>query len=184
MIPSDEQVLERVRAAVAEVLRIPADQIKPNSLLGDELGAESLDFVDIQFRLETDCGVEFFHGSMVEKLSEVLAPQQLEEQGLLTAFGAAVLRRRMPEVDPARLAAGQPTAGIEALFTPQTWVRVIKELLTARPQVCPSCKSDRLKVGKPSVLLCQSCRVEIRCPIGEECLEAWAKNVAVSHQEG
>ena len=178
MIPSDQQILERVQKIIAEVLRIPQDQVTPNSLLGEDLGAESLDFVDIQFQLETNCEVEFYQGGTVDKLAELLAPEKLEENELLTSFGAAVLQARMPEVDPARLQQGQPASGIESLYTPRTWVRVIKEILSARPRACPKCGSDQLKIVRPSVLLCQACRNEINCPTGEECLEAWAKNVA------
>src|SRR2546426_4888128 len=78
MIPSDQEVLERVQKIVAEVLPIPVEQITPDSLLGEDLGAESLDFVDIQFRLETEYGVQFYQGSTVEKLSDLFAPRKLE----------------------------------------------------------------------------------------------------------
>jgi len=86
----------------------------------------------------------------------------------------------MPEVDPIRLQEGLPAVGFETLYTPRTWVRVIKELLSARPEECPNCQSDQLRTTKPSVLSCQKCRTEIRCPTGEECLEAWGKSVAES----
>jgi len=174
-ITSDQKILDRVQSIIAEVLRIPVEQVTPDSLLGENLGAESLDFVDIQFRLETDYEVEFYQGIMLDKLAELLAPQKLEENNLLTQFGAVVLRLRMPEVDPVRLQEGQPAAGFETLYTPRTWVRVIKELLSARPQECPNCQSDQLRTAKPSVLVCQKCRTEIRCPTGEECLEAWGR---------
>jgi len=113
----------------------------------------------------------------LEKLSELLAPRQLEEDGLLTTDGAAVLRLRLPEIDPERLRAGQPVAGIEAKFTPQTWVRVVKELLHARPLRCPSCGSERLEVTKPSLLRCAGCSAELPSPDGEECLIGWASAV-------
>jgi len=178
MIPGDQQILEQVQKIIAEVLRIPQDQVTPDSQLGEDLGGESLDFVDLQFGLETNYGVEFYQGGTLDKLAEVLAPQKLEENELLSSLGAAILQARMPEVDPARLQQGQPAAGIESFYTPRTWVRVIKEILSARPRACPKCGSDQLKIVRPSVLLCQACRNEVNCPTGEECLEAWAKNMA------
>jgi len=60
MIAGDQQILERVQKIIAEVLRIPQDQVTPDSQLGEDLGGESLDFVDLQFGLETDYGVEFY----------------------------------------------------------------------------------------------------------------------------
>jgi len=53
-IASDQQILDRVQRIIAEVLRIPVEQVTPDSLLGENLGAESLDFADNQFRVETD----------------------------------------------------------------------------------------------------------------------------------
>ncbi len=131
--------------------------------------------MDLEFRCETEFGIEFYHGIAVEMLEELFAPKKLTQNGLLTPFGAAVLRLRLPEIDPDRLREGEPAAGMEAMLTPRTWVRIIKELLNARPQACPHCKSDRLEVSKPSILLCKTCNREVRCPDGEECLTAWAK---------
>jgi acyl carrier protein len=176
-MPTDQEIYDCVRQAITAIRRDLGDRLTPDSELGEELGLESLDYVDIEFRLETTFGVEFYHGSALEKLSELLAPLQLEEDGLLTAEGAAVLRLRLPEIDPDRLRAGQPVAGIEAKFTPRTWVRVVKELVHARPQRCPSCGSERLEVTKPSLLRCAGCSANLRSPDGEECLAIWASTV-------
>jgi len=157
-MPSDEEIFERVRKAIAEILRITVDRITPDSRFGDDLGAESIDLVDLEFRLEEEFGIEFYHGSGVEKLEEQLGTEKLEQDGLLTSYGEAVFCLRLPEIDPDRLREGQPAAGIEAMFTPRTWIRVVRELLNARPETCPHCESDRLEVSKPSILLCKTCQ--------------------------
>jgi acyl carrier protein/ribosomal protein L37AE/L43A len=182
-MPTDQEIYECVRQAITAIRQDLGDHLTLDSELGEELGLESLDYVDIEFRLETTFGVEFYHGSAVERLSELLAPRQLEEDGLLTADGAAVLRLRLPEIDPERLRAGQPVAGIEAKFTPRTWIRVVKELVHARPQHCQSCGSEHLEVMKPSILRCTSCGIELRSPDGEECLVMWASTVPASLPE-
>jgi hypothetical protein len=173
-----------VRQAIITIRQDLGDRLTLDSELGIELGLESLDYMDIEFQLETTFGIEFYHGSAVEKLSELLAPRQLEEDGLLTPDGAAVLRLRLPEVDPDRLRPGQPIAGIEAKFTPRTWIRVVKELLHARTQRCPSCGSEQLEVTKPSLLRCGGCSAELRSPDGEECLTRWASMVPTSLERG
>jgi acyl carrier protein len=182
-MPTDREIYECVRQAITVIRQDLGDRLTLDSELGDELGLESLDYVDVEFRLETTFGVEFYHGSALEKLSELLAPRQLEEDGLLTADGAAVLRLRLPEIDPDRLRPGQPVAGIEAKFKPQTWVRVVKELVHARPQRCPSCGSERLEVTKPSLLRCAGCSTELRSPDGEECLAVWASSLPASLEQ-
>ena len=176
-LPSDRDIEQRVRQAVADLLRKSVDDIAPDAKLGQELGMESLDYIDLQFRLETDFRVEFYPGSAVERLAELLIPKELEKDGVLTQFGAAVLRLRLPEIDPERLQEGEPAAGIEAMFTPYTWVRMLKELVDARPRDCPHCRSTNLNASKPSTLCCQACGREVTCPDGEECLISWAETV-------
>jgi acyl carrier protein len=176
-MPTDQEIFECVRQAITEMRPDLASQLTLDSKLGAELGLESLDYMELEFQLETTFGIEFYHGSAIEKLSELLAPRQLEDNGLLTEDGAAVLRLRLPEVDPDRLVSGLPVAGIEAKFTPRTWIRVVHELLQARPPRCGSCGSERLDVLKPSVLRCASCGTELRSPAGDECLTMWASTV-------
>jgi acyl carrier protein len=182
-MPTDQEIYECVRQAITSIREDLGDRLTIDSELGEELGLESLDYVDIEFRLETTFGVEFYHGSALEKLSELLAPRRLEENGFLTSDGAAVLRLRLPEVDPDRLRPGLPVAGIEAKFTPRTWIRVVKELVHARPQRCPSCGTERLDVIKPSLLRCAGCGSEVRSPDGEECLAIWAGTVSALLEE-
>lgn len=174
---SEPEILERVRQVVAGLLRIPVDSVPPDAKLGQELGMASLDYIDLQFRLETDFGVEFYQGSAVEKLAELLGPKEFEKDDVLTQFGATVLRLRLPEIDPERLREDEPIAGIEAMFTPNTWVRILKELLEARPRDCPHCQSTKLQASKPSTLRCRACGREVTCPDGEACLVSWAETV-------
>lgn len=175
-LPSDRDIEQRVRQAVADLLRMSIDDIAPDAKLGQELGMESLDYIDLQFHLETEFGVEFYPGSAVERLFELLAPAQLEEDDLLTQLGASVLQLRLPEVDSQRLREGEPT-GIEAMFTCKTFVRTVKELLEARPGRCPHCESTDLDAVRASSLTCKSCKRELICPDGEACLTAWARTV-------
>src|SRR5207302_8923504 len=131
------------------------DQVQHDPQLGDDSGGDSLNFVDLQFGLETDYGDEFYQGGTLDKLAEVLAPQKLEENELLSSLGAAILQARMPEVGPARLQQGQPAAAIHSLYTARTSVRVNNEILSSGPQACPTCGSLHHNIVRPSVLLCQ-----------------------------
>lgn len=183
MSRDEKEILGQVQKSVAEVLRIPVTDVKEDSRLGEDLDAESMDFVEVIFRVETEYGIEFYPGSAMELLAELLAPNPIEEKGLITAFGAKVLTLRMPELDAARLAEGQSAAGIEAQFTPRTFARVVQELLGARPHACPRCNSEKLNLAKASILLCNECQLEIPCPTGEEYLKDWAKSVAATDGE-
>lgn len=177
---TDEQIFERVQSVIAETLRISLEEVKMDSVLGDELGATSLDFVDIIFRLQSDFKISFYEGGIIEKLSEIFGADALSVNGRLTELGAEIVRLRMPEVEASKINPGMPLAGIEALFTTATWVRVVKDLLDARPQKCINCASEKLQPIRPSVLLCEACKNEIPCPSQEQLLTEWANKISKS----
>ena len=62
-MPTDQEIYESVRQAITAIRRDLGNRVTPECELGAELGLESLDYVDIEFRLETTYGVEFYHGS-------------------------------------------------------------------------------------------------------------------------
>ncbi len=167
----------------ANILRMSEDKVAADSRLGADLGMESLDFVDLQFQLETKYGVEFFQGSSVEKIEEVLGSEPIAVDGKMTEFGSRVFRLRLPEVSGDRLASGQPIAGLEAEYTSNTWVRVVREILSARPGECPNCKGTEMSTVRPSIVVCDGCDQEIECPTGETVLETWGKAARGQLQE-
>ena len=173
----DEQIAQEVRTLIAEILRISVQDVRMDAVLGEELGAESLDFIEIQFRLEDHFKIQFQPGGILETLSDVFGTDALVQDGRLTNMGAAILRQRMPEVSPAKIVAGtSPT--IEAWYTPSTWVRAVQEVLAARPTVCPHCGSDRVQPVGASVLVCDACHRDLACPTQGEVVTAWATKTA------
>lgn len=51
-----QELLESVRGIVSAVLLVPLDAVRADSALMDELGAESIDFLDMIFRIEDVVG--------------------------------------------------------------------------------------------------------------------------------
>ena len=90
------QILDRVRTVIAETLRIPLEDVDEHTYLGQDLGAESIDLVDIIFRLESEYKVSIYVGGLIEKLSEVFGVDALSQNGILTELGARLLRGRKP----------------------------------------------------------------------------------------
>jgi len=177
---SEEEILKHVRSIVAETLRLSPEEVKSDAALVEELGAESLDFVDMVFRIESEFKVRFYEGGLIEKLSTVFGPDALSQEDRLTDLGAKVLRLRMPEIDPSEIDPGMPLVRIQALYTPATWARAVKELINARPRACSNCRSRDLKPTNPSVLLCPTCNTEVSTPTQEELIEAWATRISKS----
>jgi acyl carrier protein len=119
-----DDLMKTVRSCVAEVLAIdPAKVTADSSLIGD-LGAESLDFLDLVFRLETEYGVKIPRDGIRLAAQEGLA-DGFDQGGVLTAGALDRLRILMPEIPAAKLATGLRTHQIPELFTAETFVRMV-----------------------------------------------------------
>lgn len=119
-----DELYQKVRGSVADVLAIDASRVVPGASLIDDLGAESLDFLDLVFRLETDYGVKIPRDGIRLAAQDGLA-DGFEQAGVLTPAALERLRILMPEVPAARLASGLRTHQIANLFTTETFVRLL-----------------------------------------------------------
>ncbi len=171
---SEEEILQAVREEIADCLKIPLDEVKPDSVLTDDLEAMSIDFMDILFRLETRYVVCFQPGNPLDQIGEAMEPDALSRKGLLTELGVEVVRQRMPEIDGSRVVREMPIGKVQTLYTTRTWVRAVKELLDAQPTSYPFCDDSNLEPLRPSVLQCQACEREVHTPTQRELLTAWA----------
>ncbi len=120
-----DEVLLKVREAIAEVLGCDLDKVGPNASLMKDLNAESLDFLDLLFRLEAAFGVKIPRGGIQRATQGSLTEAEFQQNGILTEAALERLRILMPEVDPARLQAGLTAREIPTLFTPETFTRLV-----------------------------------------------------------
>ena len=124
----DNEIYEKVKEAVVEALGVEPEEVEPGSVLFDDLGAESLDLLDIVFRLEKTFAIKIPRGGIQQ---DVLAAEGVKEEdvvvdGALTALGAEKLRERMTDVDREKIQEGFRVDDIPTLFTVQTFVNIVK----------------------------------------------------------
>src|ERR1043165_7386075 len=100
-----DDLYKHVLASVANVLAIDPGKITPRASLIDELGAESLDFLDLLFRLETDFKVKIPRDGIRQIAQDGLA-DGFEQAGVLTPAALERLKILMPEVAASKLAPG------------------------------------------------------------------------------
>lgn len=124
----EDAIYARVVEEFCEALGLDDDEIEPDSKVIDDLGAESLDFLDIAFRLERAFSIKIPRGE-VQRAAEEKADEAFEVEGKLTASGAEALRVAMPEVDPSEIDAGFPVRDIPRLFTVRTFLNLVVKLL-------------------------------------------------------
>src|SRR5438045_9774064 len=95
---SQEEIYSRVSATLVEALNVDEDEIKPDSTLQGDLGAESIDFLDIVFRLEREFGIKIPRGELFPE-SIFQGDPEMAQHGKVTDKGMAELRARRPFAD-------------------------------------------------------------------------------------
>jgi acyl carrier protein len=126
----DSHTYEKVQHAIAEALGLDDDEVELDARLIDDLGAESLDFLDIVFRLERAFDIKIPRGGVESQAREGLEEGVVyEEDGVLTALGLKKLASAMPEVPAGEFREGLKTAEIPTLFRVATFYRIVATLL-------------------------------------------------------
>ncbi len=92
-----EEIFEKIQTALIDALGVDDDEVTPEATLVGDLGAESIDFLDIVFRLEKVFKISIPRGELFPE--DVLTNAQYIQDGKITEAGVAELRKRMPFAD-------------------------------------------------------------------------------------
>ena len=118
-------VLPTVAATIADALGCDLEDVKPDASLIDDLDAESIDFLDMVFRLERAFKVKIPRGKIVENARGTLTEAEFEQNGLVTDVGLAQLRSYLSEVPPERFKTPTKVKDIPRLFTTETFCKLV-----------------------------------------------------------
>ena len=124
-------VYPKVAQTMADALGCDAEKVALNVPLIEGLGAESIDFLDIVFRLERAFKVKIPRGKIVEDARGDLLEAEFERKGYLTEVGLERLRDYLSEVPANRFRSPMKVADIPRLFTPETFCKVVVRALRA-----------------------------------------------------
>ena len=128
-MPSQEEIYSKVSATLVEALNVDEDEIKPTATLQGDLGAESIDFLDIVFRLEREFGIKIPRGELFPE-SIFQGDPEFVQNGKVTDRGLEELRQRMPFADLSEFEKNPDLAGISDLFTVEMITRYIQGKLS------------------------------------------------------
>jgi acyl carrier protein len=120
----------RVRALVAEALAAPVETVKLETNLMEELGAESLDFLDIVFKLERAFDIQITRGEMERAARGDMSEEEFAPNGVISEAGLVRLRELMPEARE-RIRPGLRPVQILGLFSVQTFVNLVEASVKA-----------------------------------------------------
>lgn len=97
MTVSEAEIFDKVREALVDALGVDDDEVTPEATLVGDLGAESIDFLDIVFRLEKAFNIDIPRAELFPE--DILTNSQFVEDGRVTETGVAELKKRMPFAD-------------------------------------------------------------------------------------
>jgi len=115
MALSSDEVFGKVREALVEALGVDEEEVKPEATLTGDLGAESIDYLDIAFRLEKEFGIKIPRGELFP--DNLFTNEQYVQNGKLTPAGLAELAKRMPHADLTSFSRDPDIQKINDLFT-------------------------------------------------------------------
>ncbi len=97
MPPTKEEVFEKVQAALVDALGVDEEEVTEEATLVGDLGAESIDFLDIVFRLEKAFNIEIPRSELFPE--DILTNAEYIQDGKVTQSGLVELKKRMPFAD-------------------------------------------------------------------------------------
>jgi len=126
---TETEVFEKVRDILMEALSVDEDEVTPDATLMGDLGAESIDFLDIVFRLEKGFSIKIPRGELFP--DGILNNPEYVHDGKLTAAGLTKLKESMPHADFSEFQQDSDISKMAGLFKVQTIVNYVKGKVSA-----------------------------------------------------
>ncbi len=120
-----DKVYPTVASTVADALGCDEDEVTPKASLIEDLNAESIDFLDIVFRLERAFKIKIPRGKIVENARGSLTEAEFEQNGIVTEAGFKQLRAYLAEVPAERFKTPTKVKDIPRLFTVETFCKLV-----------------------------------------------------------
>jgi acyl carrier protein len=127
-MPSQKEIYTRVSTRLVEALNLDEEDITPEATLQGDLGAESIDFLDIVFRLEREFGIKIPRAELFPE-SIFQGNPEFAQDGRVTEKGLAELRARLPYADLSKFEQNPEVSAIGDLFTVNMLTRYLEAKL-------------------------------------------------------
>ncbi|MSR44912.1 MAG: acyl carrier protein [Phycisphaerales bacterium] len=125
---SQEEIFKKVQGVLVDALGVDEDEITPTARLTTDLHAESIDFLDIVFRIEKAFGFKIGQGELFP--DNINDPKYVQD-GVVNAAGLALLKEKMPHVDFSAFAADPKLDKVSEVFTVTSLVNFVQGKLAA-----------------------------------------------------
>ena len=178
---SDERIEEEVRSSLATTLRVEAGEIDLNRSIVESLGASSIDFLDVNFKLEATFGIQLATQLILDHVEEELGEgKAIDADDKITEAAAALLRTHLGELPD--LQAGLYADEVPRLVTPMVLIRSVRAISDELPGKCTSCDATDWKSDDGAKVLCGACGKAAEYPDGDTLTKRWIHEFELEHQ--
>ena len=124
---SRDEIEAKVTATMCDALGVDDEEVSPEATLVDDLGAESIDFLDIVFRLEKNFAIKIPRGELFPE--GLAADASLVTDGVVNEAGIAALREKLSHADVDAFAEDPKVENIQSMFTVDMIINFIENKL-------------------------------------------------------
>jgi acyl carrier protein len=122
---TEQEVFEKLCRLIQNVLGVKSEEVTREKTLVGDLGAESIDLLDLSFLIEDTFAITIAPNEFETEVKKVLPGGVFERDGFLTPEAVEELRKRLPQVDQTRLKPGLRKAELPSLLTVDVFVKLI-----------------------------------------------------------
>jgi acyl carrier protein len=131
---TNQEILEALKPLIVSVLGVRPKSIRPESVLVADLGAESIDLLDLSFLIEEKFQVRIEANEIEREAKQRLSDGVYEKDGFLTEAALDEIRKAIPELDASKLVKGLRKVDLPALLTVSFFVSLIARKLAAQQE--------------------------------------------------
>lgn len=176
-IIDEETVFAELRKAIVKALGIEEEIVRRESILTSELGAESLDFLDINYNLEQTFGFKMARYFVLDHAEELFGEgSMLDKKGQLTEQAVKLLQKRFGSYR-SHLKPGMGMDEVTSLVTVQSIVNAVMDILDTLPEHCVHCGRSSWESKEGTHVVCGSCGESATYTNGDELTRQWLMNL-------
>lgn len=171
---SEERIFEETKKSVAQTLGIDESDVERDKSLIEDLEAQSLDFLDINFRLEQAFGIKMARHFVLEHVEELFGEgSAIDENSEITENAVKLLKLRMGEDYPVE--PGMSIDDLPSLVTVRTFSNAVADILSTLPEQCPKCQGGEWKTEDGTHIVCGGCGEAAEFKSGDDLVRDWLK---------
>jgi acyl carrier protein len=131
---TNQEIFEELKPLLVEVLGVAPETIRLESVLVSDLGAESIDLLDLSFRIEEKFQLRVEANEIEREAKKRIPGGAYEKDGYLTEAALDEIRRSLPELDTGKLVKGLRKMDMPALLTVSFFVHLIARKLAGKAE--------------------------------------------------